>query len=77
MLVVFHRPPVATPLKAMLHKEAVTEVVLRNLIFERLAAIDVWLTRGRLNEQRSVFLPADTRIIQRIDVDGEATCMVR
>ena len=77
MLVVFHRPPVATPLKAMLHEEAVTEVVLRDLILERLTAVDVGLTCGRLDEQRSVFLPADTRIIQRIDIDGESTCMVR
>lgn len=77
MLVVFQRAPVATPLEAMLHEEAVTEVVLRDLILERLTAVDVGLTCGRLDEQRSVFLPADTGIIQRIDVDGEATCMVR
>ena len=76
MLVVLHRPPVAAPFEAMLDEEAVAEVVLRNLILERLTAVDVGFARGRLDEHRAVFLPADTGIIQRIDVDGESTRMV-
>ena len=77
MLVVLHGAPVASPFEAMLDEEAVAEVVLRDLILERLTAVDVGLTRGRLDEQRTVFLPTDTGIIQRIDVDGESTGMVR
>ena len=77
MLVILHGSPVATPLKTMLDEEAVAEVALRYLIGEVLAAVHIRLTRSRLDEQGTVFLTTDARVIQRIDVDGKTTGMVR
>jgi hypothetical protein len=47
MLVVLDGSPVATPLKTMLDEEAIAEVVLRDLIGEVLAAVDIGFTRSR------------------------------
>lgn len=77
MLVILHGLPVTAPLETMLDEEAIAEVALRNLIGEVLAAVDIGLTRSRLDEQRTVLLTTHTGVIKRIDIDGESTGMVR
>ena len=76
MLVVFQRAPRPTPAESVLNEKAVAEVLLCNLVFKRFRAVCIGFARCRLNKQRAVFLTLYTGVIQRIDIDGESTCMV-
>ena len=72
MLVVFHRPPRSAPGKAILKKQLIAEVTLVDLIFEVLLAVTVGFGCGWLNHLLSVLACPDIRVIERIDVNGEA-----
>ena len=61
----------------MLDEETVAEVALRNLILERLAAIDIRTCSRRLDEQSAILPSFYTGIIEWIDVDSHAQRMIR
>jgi hypothetical protein len=50
VLIILHCTPVATPLETVLDKEAIAEVVLRNLILEFLTAVHIGLASGWLDK---------------------------
>lgn len=77
MLVVLDGIPVTSPLEPMFHEQAVAEVALRDLVLELLLTVDIGLTCSRLDEDGTVLLPAYTRVVERIDIDGKTTGMVR
>ena len=77
VLVVLQRAPGATPGEAVLAEETVAEVMAGNLIGKTLVAVDIGAPGGGLDEQRAVPLPAHAGVVEGVDIDGEATGMVR
>ena len=77
MLIVFQRAPTASPTESMLDKKTVAEVLCCNLVFEGFRAVRIGFSSGGLNQQRTVFLTLYTRVIQRIDINGQSLCMFR
>lgn len=77
MLIVLDGIPVATPFEPVLHEQTVAEVALRDLVLELLLAVDIGFTRSGLDKDGTVLLPAYTRVVERIDIDGKTTGMIR
>ena len=77
MLVVLEGTPRASPLETVLGEEAVAEVTLGNLILERLAAIDVWTSSRRLDEQGAVLPSFYAGVVEGIDVDCHSQRVIR
>ena len=77
MLVVLDGAPVASPLETVLDEKAVTKIVLRNPIGKLLRTVDIGLACSGLDKYGTVFLPADTGVIERVDIDSKTTSMVR
>ena len=75
MLVVFHRPPRAAPDEAVLEEQTVTKVAFHNLIAIVLFPVNIWLGIRRLNNCLPVTI-ADVWVVERVDVDGEASGMI-
>jgi len=75
VLIVFQRPPVATPRETMLSKEAIGQVVVCDFIFEGACTIDVGSCRSGLDEERAVLAPLYAWVLQRVQVDGQSTGM--
>ena len=77
MLIVLQGAPAATPAEAMLDEETIAEVARRDLITEASGAVGVWTASLGLHKERAVLPAAHTGIVQRIDVDGHTSGMVR
>ena len=77
MLVVLEGVPGAAPLETVLDEKPVAEVTFRNLVLERFGTVLLGSPRGRLDEQGAVLLAAYAGIVERVDVDGQSTGMLR
>ena len=78
MLVVFHGAPGAAPDEAVLDEELVAEIIGGDLVTEVLLAIDIRQARGGLDDAMTVFLTiTDVRVVEGIDIDGQAVGMLR
>ena len=77
MLIVLEGAPCPTPLETMLDEETIAEVLFCNLIFKRLAAIDIRTCSRRLDEQGAILPSFYTGIVKWIDVDSHAQGMIR
>ena len=77
MLIVLEGAPCPTPLETMLGEETIAEVLFCNLIFKRLAAIDIRTCSRRLDEQGAILPSFYTGIVKWIDVDSHAQRMIR
>ena len=77
MLVVLEGTPCPTPAETMLDEKTIAEVLLRNLILERLGAIDIRTCSRRLDEQGAILPSFYTGIVEWIDVNSHAQRMVR
>ena len=75
MLVILAAVPRPAPLKAMLDKQLVTQVLPVNLIWKIRTAVCVFTCILRRNQHFSVFC-AHIGIVQRIDVDGTSIGMI-
>lgn len=77
VLIILHTSPCPTPLKAMPQKETVTEVTLLNLIGSDAGTVDIGNSSAGQNLHLSVPQFAHIRVIQRVDVNSQATSMKR
>ena len=78
MLVVLHGAPGAAPSEAMFDEELVAEIIGGDLVTEVFLAIDIRQARGGLDDAMTVFLTiTDVRVVEGIDVDGQAVGMLR
>lgn len=77
MLIVFARPPVASPFEACFKKQADTEVVADYFVWEVLRAVAVFLGVGRLNVACAVGADFIIGIVKRIDIYRQSLGMLR
>ena len=77
MLVILAGGPVTAPVEAGLGEEAEAEVVMVYLVGEVPIAIAIGLGGGGLDEERAIVAYLIIRIIERVDVYGQSTGMLR
>ena len=77
VLIIFPCFPIAAPIEAGLGKEFEAEVVVVNLVGEVPRAVTVGLASGRLDKERAVAERLDVGVVERVDVDGQSTGMLR
>ena len=77
MLVVLERVPRTSPLEAVLGEEAVAEVLFRDFVLKRLAAVDVRTSSRRLDEQGAVLPSFYTGVVEGIDVYCHSQRVIR
>ena len=70
MLVIFCMFPVAAPLKSMLHKHLVAQIVMVNLMWEFNASVRILFSIGRLYISSAINI-FHIRIIKRVDVNRQ------
>ena len=76
MLVILHRAPGAAPGEAVFEEELVTEVAGFYLIAVVLGAVGVRLAVRGVDNLGAVLAVTDVRIIEGVDVDGEASGVI-
>ena len=77
MLIVLQTEPTTAPGEAVLHKQAVAQVTLLNLIAKLPAAVRIGLARLGLYDACPVFARFDVGILEWIDVNGQPLRMLR
>ena len=77
MLVVLEGAPRASPLEAVLGEEAVAEVLFRDFVLKRLAAVDVRTSSRRLDEQGAVLPSFYAGVVEGIDVYCHSLRVIR
>ena len=77
MLVVLARGPIATPVEAGLGEELEAEVVVVYLVGKVPVAVAICLSRGGLDEERTILANLIIWVIQRVDVDGQSAGVLR
>ena len=77
MLVVLAGGPVTAPLETGLGEELEAEVVVGDLVGEVPRAVAVRFAGGGLDEQRTVVEGLDVGVVERVDIDGQSTGMLR
>ena len=77
MLVVLTCSPVTAPFEASLGEKFEAEVVVVYLVGEVPVAVTKDLSRGGLDEERAIITHLIVRVVERVDVNGQSTGMLR
>ena len=77
MLVVLAGGPIAAPLEAGLSEELEAEVVVGDLVGEVPRAVAVRFACCGFNEERTITEGLDIGVVERVDVHGQSTGMLR
>ena len=77
MLEVLARFPVTAPLESVLGEEFIGQVVVVDFVGERFRPVTVFLGSGGLHLSGAVGLVLVIGIIQRVNVNGQSSCVLR